>query len=102
MIDLAAIQDDMSITKRGTSWVTNEANGLADKNEWMLNKMFRASEDKQLRKKIEWQIVRVREYAQLRKRFFELLLALIYVTPRPPVPREGITTIPEWSPATST
>lgn len=46
VIDLAAIQDDMSITKRGTSWVTNEANGLADKNEWMLNKMFRASEDK--------------------------------------------------------
>ena len=93
VIDLTTIQDDMSITKRGTSWVTNEANGLADKNEWMLNKMFRASEDKQLRKKSEWQIVRVREYAQLRKRFLELLLALIYITPQPPGPREGITTI---------
>jgi hypothetical protein len=32
-IDLTTIQDDMSITERGASWATNEANGLVDKNE---------------------------------------------------------------------
>jgi hypothetical protein len=83
-IDLTTIQDDMSIAERGASWVTNAANGFVDKNGWMSDRMFTASEDKQLRKKREWQIVKVCEYGQLRTRFLELLLVLIYITPGPP------------------
>ena len=63
-IDLDLVQDDLSLAKRGASWVTNEANGMKDKREWMMNQMLKALKDQQLwdRKKTIWRMTRVREY----------------------------------------
>ena len=47
-IDLDMIQDDLSLATRGTSWVTNEANGMKDKRQWMMDQMLKAPKDKQL------------------------------------------------------
>jgi hypothetical protein len=66
-INLDMIQDDLSLATRGASWVTNEANGMKDKRQWMMDQMLKAPKDKQLwdRKKNTWRMTRVREYRQL-------------------------------------
>jgi len=94
-IDLDIIQDDLSFAKRGASWVTNEANGLTDKRRWMMDRMLKAPKSKQLRDQAKetWRMTKVREYAQLRKRFLELLLALFHMAPGPPARGEEIAPI---------
>jgi superfamily II DNA helicase RecQ len=94
-IDLDIIQDDLSLATRGASWVTNEANGMKDKREWMMDQMLKAPKDQQLwdRKKNTWRMTRVREYGQLQRRVKELMLAAGHMTPGPPGRGEEITPI---------
>jgi hypothetical protein len=39
-IDLDTIQDNLSLATQGASWVTNKANGMKDKREWMMDQML--------------------------------------------------------------
>lgn len=75
-IDLDMMQDDLSLAARGASWVTNEANGMKDKTEWMMDQMLKAPKDQQLwdRERKTWRMSRVRGYRQLQRRFKELRL----------------------------
>lgn len=94
-IDLDSMQDDLSLAARGASWVTNEANGMKDKTQWMMDQMLKAPKDQQLwdRKANTWRMSRVRGYRQLQRRFKELALALGHKTPGPPARGEEITPI---------
>jgi hypothetical protein len=42
-IGLDHIQDDLSLARRGVSWVTNKANELEDKWQWMMEQMLKAT-----------------------------------------------------------
>ncbi|KAH6689943.1 hypothetical protein BKA61DRAFT_500545, partial [Leptodontidium sp. MPI-SDFR-AT-0119] len=89
------IQDDLSLATRGASWVTNEANGMKDKRQWMMDQMLKAPKDQQLwdRKKNTWRMTRVREYRQVQRRLKELSLALGHEGGGPPGRGEEITPI---------
>lgn len=84
-IDLDSIQDDLSLATRGASWVTNDANGMKDTRQWMIDQMLKAPKDQQLwdRKKNTWRMTRVREYRQLQRRLDELKLALAHLSVGP-------------------
>lgn len=94
-IDLDYIQDDLSLATRGASWVTNKANGMIDKTQWMLGQMLKAPKDRQLwdRKKNTWQMIRVRKYWQLLRQIKELMLATGHKSLGPPGQGEKITLI---------
>lgn len=94
-IDLDKIQDDLSLAKRGASWVTNEANGMKEKRAWMINQMLKAPKHQQLwdRDKDTWRMTRVREYLQLQKRLDELQLLLAHLTVGPQARGEEVTPI---------
>lgn len=94
-IDLDSMQDDLSLAARGASWVTNEANGMKDKTQWMMDQMLKAPKDQQLwdRERKAWRMSRVRGYRQLQRRFKELGLVAGQTTPGPPARGEEITPI---------
>ncbi|OAF55977.1 hypothetical protein VC83_08080 [Pseudogymnoascus destructans] len=64
-IDLDSMQDDLSLAARGASWVTNEANGMKDKTQWMMDRILKAPKDQQLwdRKGNTWRMTRVCGYS---------------------------------------
>jgi superfamily II DNA helicase RecQ len=94
-IDLDKIQDDLSLAKRGASWVTNEANGMMEKRAWMINQMLKAPKHQQLwdRDKDTWRMTRVREYLQLQRRLDELQLLLAHLSVGPQARGEEVTPI---------
>ncbi|KFZ15860.1 hypothetical protein V501_02515 [Pseudogymnoascus sp. VKM F-4519 (FW-2642)] len=47
-IDLDSMQDDLSLAARSASWVTNKANSMKDKTQWMMDQMLKAPKDQQL------------------------------------------------------
>jgi hypothetical protein len=47
-IDLDLVRDNLLLAKRGALWVTNEANGMKDKREWIMDQILKAPKDQQL------------------------------------------------------
>jgi len=94
-IDLDTIQDDLSLATRGASWVTNEANGMKGKRQWMIDQMLKAPKSQQLwdRKKNTWRITKVREYRESKKRLDELMLAIAHNSVGPQARGEEVTPI---------
>jgi hypothetical protein len=80
---------------RDPSWVTDGANEMKDRRVLMMDQMSKVPRNQQLwdRKKSIWRMTRIRTYAQLEKRFKELLLVLAHMTPSPPARGEEITPI---------
>lgn len=94
-INLDLIQDDLSLAARSALQVTNEANGIKDKTQQIMDQMLKALKDQQLQdqKVNTWQMSRVWGYRQLQRRFKELALALGYKTLGLLARREEITPI---------
>jgi hypothetical protein len=83
------------LATRGALCITNNANSIINKTQWILGQILKALKNKQLwdRKRNIWQMTRVREYRQLYRRLKELALAIGRTTPGPLGQREEITPI---------
>jgi len=92
-IPLEKLEDDVTFTKRGVSFVTNRSNGLADKREWMLARAFAHPDGKKLHRGGSWAKVAVQKYLREVDRFRELLLFYVHVTGGQPARGSEITTI---------
>jgi hypothetical protein len=78
-IPLDKLQDDVTWTKQGVSFVDNANNGLQDKREWMIKRALADVRGKRMRKQGEWSSLEVRKYLRKVDRFRELLLFCIRV-----------------------
>jgi hypothetical protein len=92
-IPLDKLQDDVTWTKRGVSFVDNANNGLQDKREWMIKRVLADVRGKRMRKQGEWSRLEVRKYLRKVDRFRELLLFCIHVTGGQPARGTEITSI---------
>lgn len=92
-VPLDKLQDDVTWTKRGVSFVDNAKNGLQDKREWMIKRALADVRGKKLRKQGEWSRLEVRKYLRKVDRFMELLLFCVHVTGGQPARGTEITSI---------
>lgn len=92
-IPLDKLEDDVTFTKRGISFVTNRRNGLMDKRGWMLERAFAHPEGRKLHPGESWSKLPVLKYLRQVDRFRELLLFLVHVTGGQPARGSEITTI---------
>jgi superfamily II DNA helicase RecQ len=90
---LDKLQDDVTWTKRGVSFVDNANNGLQDKREWMVKRALADVRGKKMRKQGEWLRLEVRKYLRKVDRFRELLLFCVHVTGGQPARGTEITSI---------
>ncbi|KAK7390663.1 hypothetical protein QQX98_013388, partial [Neonectria punicea] len=82
LIPLAAIQDDLTQTQRGQSFI--HANGLVGREREMLQNLIAGPFKKEfLDSQDEWKWPRVQQYLRKVKRFQELLLLLVHLTNHP-------------------
>ncbi|RGP59431.1 af291909_2recq family helicase [Fusarium sporotrichioides] len=90
MIPLAGIEDDLTQTRRGQSFI--HRNGLADKEVEILEDLIASSRKTDLLDQTgEWKWVGIRKYLKLVKRFEEFLLLLAHITGGQPSRGEEIT-----------
>ncbi|TKA75572.1 hypothetical protein B0A55_07939 [Friedmanniomyces simplex] len=92
-IPLEQLEDDVTFTKRGISFITNRANALEDKRRWMLERAFAHADGQKLYRGGVWSKMSVRKYLRQVDRFRELLLFCIHVTGGQPARGSEITTI---------
>ena len=92
-IPLEKLQDDVTWTKRGVSFVDNANNGLQNKQEWMVKRALSAAGGKRMWKQGVWSRVEVQKYLRKLDRFRELLLFCVHVTGGQPARGTEITTI---------
>ena len=92
-IPLDKLQDDITWTKRGVSFVDNANNGLQNKQDWMIERALTDDRGKRLRKQGEWSRSEVQKYLRTVDRFQELLLFSIHATGGQPARGTEITSI---------
>jgi hypothetical protein len=92
-ISLDKLQDDVTWTKRGVSFIDNANNGLQDKREWMIKRALADVRGKKMRKQGEWSRLEVQKYLRKVDRFRELLLFCVHVTGGQPARGTEITSI---------
>ena len=92
-VPLDKLQDDVTWTKRGVSFIDNANNGLQDKREWMTRRALADARGKKMWKQKEWSRPEVRKYLRKVDRFRELLLFCIHVTGGQPARGTEITSI---------
>ena len=92
-IPLEKLQDDVTWTRRGVSFVDNANNGLQNKREWMIKRALSAAGGKNMWKQGVWSRVEVQKYLRKLDRFRELLLFCVHVTGGQPACGTEITTI---------
>ena len=92
-IPLEKLEDDVTFTKRGISFLTNRANGLEDKRQWMLQQALTHPDGKKLRRGGRWSAMPVKRYLRQVDRFRELLLFCVHVTGGQPARGSEITTV---------
>ncbi|TKA62306.1 hypothetical protein B0A55_12932, partial [Friedmanniomyces simplex] len=92
-IPLEKLENDVTFTKRGVSFIANRANGLRDKRGWMLERAFAHPEGKKLHRSGTWSKGVVQKYLRQVDRFRELLLFCVHVTGGQPARGSEITTI---------
>ena len=79
-VDLAQIQDDMTFTTRGWSFVTAPSNGLLDGLAWMLQRARSTEGGMRLQTSDgQWRGKKVREYLRQLDRFLELMLGCVHI-----------------------
>jgi len=91
-IPLLRIEDDVTFTKRGISFVSKSSNGLADGLDWMLKGMRRCEMGRKMRVDGIWNARRVRRYLRTVDRFLELLLFCTHTTGGQPARGTEVTT----------
>jgi hypothetical protein len=79
-IPLDKIEDDVTFTKRGISFVSKSSNGLGGGLEWMLKQMQQSEVDRKMWVKKGWHARRVRRYIRKVDTFLELLLFVVHTT----------------------
>ena len=79
-VSLSSIQDDVTFTRRGWSFMTRQENGLQEGALWMRKKMVQLEGRERLRVEGAWRPRAVRRYLQQCDRFLELLLFCIHTT----------------------
>jgi superfamily II DNA helicase RecQ len=93
-IDLAQIEDNLSFTKHGMSFVTTASNKLSDGLAHMLKRARSTQGGMQLQTQDgRWKVKKVRAYLRQVDRFLELLLASVHVMYGQPGRGSEITTI---------
>jgi superfamily II DNA helicase RecQ len=92
-IALHKLEDDVTFTKRGVSFITNPKNKLEDKREWMLNRALGVNVGRKMRRRGEWVMRQVRAYLREIDRFREKLLFCVHLTGGQPARGTEITTI---------
>ncbi|TLD04190.1 hypothetical protein E2P81_ATG10544, partial [Venturia nashicola] len=92
-VPLDKLQDDVTWTKRGVSFVDNANNGLQDKREWMTRRALADATGKKMWKQKQWSRLEVRNYLRKVDRFRELLLFCVHVTGGQPARGTEITSI---------
>lgn len=79
-IRLDLIQDDVTFTRRGMSFVTHGGNGLDKGLEWMFRQMLQNEEGRRLRARNKtWNRQRVKQHLRQIHRFLELLLVCFHI-----------------------
>ncbi|KAK4947069.1 hypothetical protein LTR66_014220 [Elasticomyces elasticus] len=92
VIPLDDIEDDVTFTKRGYSFVSRAGNGLSAGLDWMVGKLTKSVEGQRLRVNGRWQPRAVRQYIRRVNSFLELLLFLVHTTGGQPARGTEITT----------
>lgn len=92
-IPIEELEDDVTFTKRGVSFINNPKNKLADKREWMLRRAFETNSGPKMRRHGQWVMRQVRAYLREIDRFRELLLFSVHLTGGQPGRGTEITTI---------
>ncbi|KAI1668018.1 hypothetical protein L13192_07154 [Pyrenophora tritici-repentis] len=93
-IDLAQIQDDVTFTRRGMSFVDTTSKDLSQRLEWMLIRARRGDASTRLQARDgRWRSKKVRQYLLQIDRFLETLLCCVHITSGQPGRGSEITTI---------
>jgi len=79
-IALDQVEDDVTFTKRGVSFVSKASNRIGDGLEWMLEQMRRSETGRKMWAKDAWHARRVRRYVRKVDTFLELLLFVVHTT----------------------
>jgi len=93
VVPLDQIVDDVTFTKRGTSFVSKSGNGLADGLDWMIDRMLTSEEGRKMRVNGVWNARQLRRYLRKVDRFLELLLFGAHTTAGQPARGTEITTV---------
>lgn len=94
IVELDRIVDDVTFTKRGTSFVHREENGLGGGLEWMLHRVMQTAASKRLRSGDKgWNVQRVKRYLRRVDSFRELMLAGFHITSGQPGRGSEVTTM---------
>ncbi|KAK5020229.1 hypothetical protein LTR16_001602, partial [Cryomyces antarcticus] len=91
-VPLDDIEDDVTFTKRGYSFVSRPGNGLSAGLDWIVGKLANSVEGQKLRLNGRWQPRAVRQYIRRVDSFLELLLFLVHTTGGQPPRGTEITT----------
>ena len=78
-IPLQDIYDDVSITRRGYSYIQQEHSGLQDGFTWMISHMIQLNTSDRLQVRGQWRPTRVRRYLRYVLQFWRLLLLCIHI-----------------------
>lgn len=79
-IALDQVEDNVTFTKRGVSFVSKASNRLGDGLEWMLEQMRRSETGRKMWAKDAWHARRVRRMSERSTHFLELLLFVVHTT----------------------
>jgi hypothetical protein len=94
VIDLAQVEDDVSFTKRGWSFIDCSGNRLSHGLGWMLARARDCEGGMQLQSPSgQWRVGKVRQYLRQVNRFLELLLGCVHIMSGQPGRGSEITTI---------
>ncbi|KAL6169706.1 hypothetical protein ACJQWK_04709 [Exserohilum turcicum] len=93
-IDLTKIQDDITFTTWGKSFVTTAGNNLLDGLEWLLTRASSTEGGIRLQTSDgRWRIKKVHEYLRQMDRFLELLLGCVHIESGQPARGSEIVTM---------
>ncbi|KAL6164428.1 hypothetical protein ACJQWK_09163 [Exserohilum turcicum] len=93
-IDLTKIQDDITFTTQGKSFVTTAGNNLLDGLEWLLTRASSTEGGMRLQTSDgRWRIKKVHEYLRQMDRFLELLLGCVHIESGQPARGSEIVTM---------
>lgn len=79
-IPIDQLEDDVTFTKRGISFLKNDRNKLHDTRGWVLEQMEQHPEGRKLFRGEQWRRSHVRRYLRQVDRFRELLLLAVHMT----------------------
>ncbi len=80
LVPLDKVEDDVTFTKRGVSFVSKSSNGLESELKWMLEQMLRSEVGRKMWVNDVWHVRQVQQYIRKVNMFLELLLFVVHTT----------------------